>query len=113
MNILIFGTEKCADTRKARRFFQERRIPAQFRDLAGKPLAEGELKNLCVGGVRAQDLVDDAGKTFADQGLKWKDYDAAEELLDHPSLMKTPVIRIDRKVFVRPDLATLSDALHD
>lgn len=107
MNIIIYGTEKCAETRKVRRFFRERRIQAQFRDLADKTLAEGELKNLCVGGVRALDLVDESGKTYADLGLKWKDYDAAEELLDHPSLMKTPVIRIDRKVFVRPDLAKL------
>ena len=39
MNIIIYGTKKCGETRKAIRFFQERRIEVQFRDLAEKPLA--------------------------------------------------------------------------
>ncbi|HOC29332.1 MAG TPA: hypothetical protein PKH40_06615 [Treponemataceae bacterium] len=107
MNIIIFGTEKCPETRKARRFFQERRIPVQFRNLGDKPLTEGELKNLCTGAIKAQDLVDDGGKTWVEQGFQWKEYDAAEAILDHPGLLKTPVIRIDRMVFVCPDLAKL------
>jgi Arsenate reductase and related proteins, glutaredoxin family len=106
MNILLYGTKKCADTRKAQRFFRERRIPVQFRDLAEKPLAEGELKNLCAGGSAAG-LVDEGSAAYAKRGLAWKEYDPFEELLADNGLLKTPVIRMDRTVFVRPVLDTL------
>jgi glutaredoxin len=43
MNIQIFGTSKCQDTRKAQRFFKERGIPFQYVDLAVKGLSKGEL----------------------------------------------------------------------
>ena len=41
MNIQIFGIKKCNDTKKAERFFKERRIPYQFIDLKEKSLSKG------------------------------------------------------------------------
>ena len=51
--IQIFGTKKCADTRKAERFFRERGVPVQIIDLAQKGPSPGELRSIAqaVGGV--------------------------------------------------------------
>ena len=46
MNIQIFGTKKCNDTKKAERFFKERRIKYQFIDLKEKALSKGELQSV-------------------------------------------------------------------
>ena len=46
MNIQIFGTKKCNDTKKAERFFKERRIQYQFIDLKEKSLSKGELQSV-------------------------------------------------------------------
>ena len=42
MNIQIFGTTKCFDTKKALRYFKERKIPVQFVNLKEKGLSKGE-----------------------------------------------------------------------
>ena len=42
MNIQIFGTKKCFDTKKAQRYFKERGIKFQFIDLKEKGLSKGE-----------------------------------------------------------------------
>ena len=47
MNIQIFGTKKCNNTKKAERFFKERGLKIHFRDLTEKGLAAGELQNIC------------------------------------------------------------------
>ena len=46
MNIQIFGTSKCFDTKKAQRYFKERRIPFQFVDLAKYGISPGELRSV-------------------------------------------------------------------
>ena len=55
MNVQIFGTKKSADTRKAERFFKERRIKYQFIDLIEKEMSRGEFQSVCqaVGGIEA------------------------------------------------------------
>lgn len=108
MNIIVYGTEKSSETRKALRFLKERRLEHQFRNLGEKSLTEGELKNLCVGGVRAQDLIDDQSGTYKTEGFAWREFDAFEALIDYPSLIKMPILRVERKVFVCPDLNTIS-----
>lgn len=101
MNIMIYGTKKCAETRKVERFFKERRVSVQFRDVSEKPLTEGELRNLAAGHGIA-DLVDPESKAYASRGLAHMEYDAFGELLACAALLKTPVLRVDRKSFVRP-----------
>lgn len=46
MNIQIFGKSKCFDTKKAQRYFKERRIPFQNIDLLDKGMSQGELKSV-------------------------------------------------------------------
>ena len=55
MNIQIFGTKKSVDTRKAERYFKERRIRYQYIDLAEKGMSRGEFLSVAqaVGGVDA------------------------------------------------------------
>ena len=55
MNIQIFGTKKSFDTKKAQRYFKERRIKVQFIDLKEKEMSKGELQSVmrAVGGIDA------------------------------------------------------------
>ena len=53
MNIQIFGTKKCFDTKKADRYFKERGIKFQFIDLKEKRMSKGEFTSVkqAVGGL--------------------------------------------------------------
>ena len=55
MNIQIFGTKKSFDTKKAQRYFKERRIKFQFIDLREKEMSKGELQSVmrAAGGIDA------------------------------------------------------------
>lgn len=91
--IQIFGTKKCKDTQKALRYFKERGIGVQFRDIAEKVMSPGELDAVAraVGGF--QNLVDETGPKAKERGLAFMDYDAREELLRDPLLLRTPLVR--------------------
>lgn len=96
MNIQIFGTRKCKDTRKAERWFKERGIRVQSIDLKQKGMSAGELRSVAqqAGGVDA--LIDREGAHYAKQGLKDRAptgprVEAA--LLDDPLLLRTPIVR--------------------
>lgn len=55
MNIQIFGTKKCNDTKKTQRYFKERSIKFQFIDMCEKEISKGESRSVCqvVGGINA------------------------------------------------------------
>ncbi len=90
--IQIFGTKKCKETQKALRFFKERSLEVQFRDMDIKPPSPGELDDIAsFAGFDA--LIDIEGQASKKRGLSFMDYDAREELLLHPELYKTPIIR--------------------
>lgn len=96
VNIQIFGTKKCADTRKAERFFSDRKVRVQMIDLGQKGMSAGELKAVAarVGGVDA--LIDREGKRYLEKGLKYAAPTGPrveQKLLEDPLLMKTPVVR--------------------
>lgn len=92
MNIQIFGTAKCQDTRKAQRFFKERGIPFQFIDLTIKGLSKGELKTVKTD-VGIDNLIDREGKEYGRLNLRYLTHDVEEELLKNPLLFKTPIVR--------------------
>ena len=95
MEVQIFGTRKSADTRKALRFFSERRIRTHFVDLDIRPAAPGELKRFAQKfGVQA--LVDRESKRFAALGLAHAhltDERWLEKLATEPHLLKQPLVR--------------------
>jgi len=92
MNIQLIGTKSCNDTRKAERFFKERRIQFHFRDLNEKGLAKGELDNISRK-IPLEELIDRDGKQFKKRNMHYMRFDIEEELLNDPLLLKTPIVR--------------------
>ena len=105
MNIQIFGTKKSSDTRKAERFFKERRIPFHFRDLNEKGISKGELENIKQA-ILLEDLIDKNGKEFQERNLAYMVYNIEEELLNDPLLFKMPIVRNGKLVTAgyQPDI---------
>ncbi|HAP42609.1 MAG: hypothetical protein A2087_01420 [Spirochaetes bacterium GWD1_61_31] len=92
MIIQLFGTKKCPETRKAERFFKDRNIDYQFRDLMDKPPSRGELEAI-LRQVGVAALIDTAGKQYRNGGWAYREFDPLETLLAEPGLYRTPIIR--------------------
>ncbi|MDZ7631838.1 MAG: hypothetical protein U5K74_10960 [Gemmatimonadaceae bacterium] len=108
MPVQIFGTRKSAATRKAERFFAERRIPVHFVDLAERGASKGELQRFVQKfGVEA--LIDRTSRRFLDLGLGPARYGPdrwIEILLDEPLLLVQPLIRNANKLTIGGDADT-------
>jgi len=92
MNIIIYGTYKCNETKKAQRFFKERNISSQFRDLLEKGLAKGELNNI-TSKIPIGKLIDKESKQYKKRGMEYMNFNIEEELLEDPLLIKTPIVK--------------------
>ena len=99
MNIQIFGTKKCFDTKKAERWFKERRIKFQSIDLVKYGISPGELKNV-MNAVGLDALIDQKHPDAALLNYLAYDADKAEKLLDNPKLLKTPIVRNGKQATV-------------
>ena len=99
MNIQIFGTKKCQDSRKAERYFKERKIPFHYVDLTVRGLSKGELDKVKAS-VGLDNLIDKSGKEYAKRNLKYLVHDVEEVLLAYPLLLKTPIVRNGPKATV-------------
>ncbi len=99
MNIQIFGTKKCNDTKKAERFFKERGIKFQFIDLKEKGMSKGELTSVAsaVGGVMAMIDPDAKDKDTVVLIQYIADEDKFDKLLENQQIIKTPVVRNGRQ----------------
>jgi arsenate reductase len=98
VNVQIFGTKKCVESRKAERFFKERGIKFHAVDLGqkGKGMSLGELRAVAarVGGV--EQLIDRDGRRYLERGLKYAAPTGPrieQMLADDPLLIRTPVVR--------------------
>ena len=93
--VQIFGVKKSADTRKAQRFFSERRIRVHFVDLMERAASLGELRRFAQKfGVGA--LIDADSRRFAELGLahaRLSDERWMEKLADEPLLLRMPLVR--------------------
>lgn len=102
MNIQIFGKSKCFDTKKAERFFKERRIRYQSIDLLRFGMSGKEFDSVvrAVGGI--DNLIDWNGKSQEIVNMKYMDDPRAKEdkVFDDPSLMKTPIVRNGKQATV-------------
>ena len=92
INVQIFGTKKCQDTRKAERYFKERGLKYHFVDLQVRGLSKGELMKVKQA-VGLDKMVDRDGKEYARRNLKYMVHNIEEMLMEHPLLMKTPIVR--------------------
>ena len=101
MNIQIFGTKKCFDTKKAERFFKERRIKYQLIDLKEKALSKGELSSVKAT-VGIENLINKSSKDYKKLNLdKIRSAEMREEILfKNPSLYVTPIVRNGKKATV-------------
>ena len=95
MNIQIFGTKKCNDTKKAERFFKERGIKHQFIDMKEKGMSKGEFILVAQVNGGLENIINWDGKDQDTLALiKYiADEDKLEKVLENPSVIKTPVVR--------------------
>ncbi|RKM55255.1 ArsC family transcriptional regulator [Butyrivibrio sp. X503] len=95
MNIQIFGTKKCNDTKKAERFFKERGIKFQFIDMKEKGMSKGELTSVASanGGIMNMINTDAKDKDAVALMQYIADEDKLEKLLENQQIIKTPVVR--------------------
>ena len=100
MNIQIFGARKSFDTKKAERWFKERRIRYQYIDLDSKGLSPGEYRSVRAA-VGYDALVDRDSPDYRELGLDYLLPQAAEEkLLENPWLFRVPIVRNGRQATV-------------
>ena len=96
MNLQIFGTKKCAESRKPERFFKERGIRFQAIDLAQKGMSAGEVRAVAARVGGAERLIDREGTRYLERGLKYAAPTGPrieQMLIDDPLLIRTPVVR--------------------
>ena len=95
LNIQIFGTKKCNDTKKAERFFKERGIKYQFVDMKDKGMSKGEFNSVAQVNCGLENMVNWEGKDKDLLALiKYiADEDKLRKILDNPQVIKTPVVR--------------------
>jgi arsenate reductase (glutaredoxin) len=102
VNIQIFGFKDCQATRKAQRFFSERRIAVHFVDLDERPASKGELRRFAERFGPAA-LIDREGARFKALGLRVAGDSPprlVERALTEPRLLRTPLVRNGGKVTV-------------
>lgn len=90
--IQIIGTRKCKETAKAIRACKERKLAYQFVDLLERELSDGEWRSIFTTYEPAT-LIDETSTYFKKEGYSYRSFDAAEELVAHPQLLKTPILR--------------------
>ena len=102
MNIQIFGTKKCFDTKKAERYFKERGVKYQFIDMKEKGMSKGEFNSVkqAVGGC--DKLINEKAKDK--ELLTLINYltesDKEEKMIENPQIIATPVVRNGKKATI-------------
>lgn len=99
MNIQIFGKSKCFDTKKAERYFKERRVKFQSIDLVKYGISVGELKSV-KNAVGLQALINESHPDVALLQYLAYDEDKMQKLLDDPRLINTPIVRNGKQATV-------------
>lgn len=99
MNIQIFGTSKCFDTKKAQRYFKERRVTFQAIDLVKYGISRGELQSV-KNAVGLEALIDQSHPDAALLQYLAYDADRFEKLLEDPRRLKTPIVRNGKQATV-------------
>lgn len=99
MNIQIFGTKKCNETKKAQRFFKERGIKFQFIEMKEKGMSKGEFNSVAQVNGGLENMINWQGK---DQNIlaliKYlAEEDKLTKVLENPQVIKTPVVRNGKK----------------
>ena len=102
MEVQIFGIRKSSDTRKALRFFAERRVRTHFVDLQERAASLGELRRFAQK-FGAETLVDRGSRRFTDLGLgtaRLTDERWLDKLVEEPLLLRMPLVRHQHQLTV-------------
>ncbi len=99
MNIQIFGTKKCNDTKKAERFFKERGIKYQFVDMREKGMSKGEFTSVAAVNGGIENMINPECKDKDTLALiKYiADDEKLQKILANQQVIKTPVVRNGKK----------------
>ncbi len=102
LNIQIYGKAKCFDTKKAERYFKERRIKYQFVDLVKFGMSKGEFNNILKAVGDFDELLDKSSKAYENSFIEYLATKEAKEekLLENQSAFKTPIVRNGKQVTV-------------
>ena len=105
MNIQIFGKSKCFDTKKAERWFKERRIRFQSIEVRKYGMSRGELASVR-SAVGLEDLVDPSHPDAVLLSYLASDQAKLERIFEDPTLLRTPVVRNGKRATVgyRPEI---------
>lgn len=108
VEVQIFGVKKSATTRKALRFFAERRVKTHFVDLVERAAAPGELKRFVQKfGLTA--LIDKDSKRYEELGLRHSRYGDdtwLAKLAEEPMLLTMPLVRYQQQLTIGDDETT-------
>ena len=99
MNIQIFGSKKCFDSKKAERFFKERRIRYQYIDLQRYGISRGELKSVAAA-VGLAALADPKDQDYPLFQYLSSDEARLDKLFEIPEMIRTPVVRNGKQATV-------------
>ena len=108
MEVQIFGVRKSADTRKALRFFAERRVKTHFVDLMERPASKGELRRF-LQKFGVDGILDTESKRFQELGLRYSRLSEEgwlDKLSVEPLLLKMPLVRNSGQLTVGEDERT-------
>ena len=102
MNIQIFGTKKCFDTKKAERWFKERGIKFQMIDMKEKGMSAGEFNSVkqAVGGIDNMINEKASDKQTLTLMKYLSDSDREEKLMENQNLIRTPIVRNGKKATI-------------
>jgi len=102
LNIQIFGKNKCFDTKKAERYFKERRVKFQYVDLGKYGMSGREFDNVLKAVKGIDNLIDWDLKHPDIDLMRYMDDPAAKEdkIFDNPKLMRCPIVRNGAKATV-------------
>jgi arsenate reductase (glutaredoxin) len=107
INVQLFGLKKSAATRAAERFFKERRVKVIYVDLGARPIAKGELGRFVQKfGLTA--LLDLDSKAYESLGLAYlriSEERLIERVIEHPEVLKLPLVRAGRLLSIGEDAA--------
>ena len=101
MNIQIYGSTKCFDSKKAERYFKERRIKYQLIDLKKYGLSPREFESVraCVG---LDNMINTKSKEYEKSFIAHLAYeeDIIDKLFENPGLLQTPIVRNGKQATV-------------
>jgi len=99
MNIQIFGKSKCFDTKKAERYFKERRVKFQMVDIIRFGMSRGEI-NSVKNAVTLEAMIDEKDVDYPLIQYLASDEAKLEKLFEEPYLIKTPIVRNGKQATV-------------